>query len=111
MGDTAFMVRPEKGHRLAANYMRQPDKTMQLFDAPASSTYLREPTFISGGGGLTSTTADYLRFAEMLRRGGELDGARIIGSRTLQLMTQNHLPSGANLSSMAVGLFSETKYE
>jgi CubicO group peptidase (beta-lactamase class C family) len=111
MVDTAFMVCPEKAHRLAANYVRQPDKTMQLFDAPASNTYLREPTFISGGGGLTSTTADYLRFAEMLRRGGELEGARIIGSRTLHLMTRNHLPDGANLSSMAIGLFSETKYE
>ncbi|HEY8767336.1 MAG TPA: serine hydrolase domain-containing protein [Dehalococcoidia bacterium] len=111
MVDTAFFVKPEKAHRLAANYARQTDKTMVLIDDPASSTYLREPTFISGGGGLTSTTADYLRFAEMLRGGGELDGARIIGSRTLQLMTQNHLPGGANLASMAIGLFSETKYE
>ncbi len=111
MVDTAFFVKPEKAHRLAANYARQSDKTMVLLDDPASSTYLREPTFISGGGGLTSTTADYLRFAEMLRRGGELDGARIIGSRTLQLMTQNHLPGGTNLASMAIGLFSETKYE
>ena len=111
MVDTAFFVKPEKAHRLAANYARQSDKTMVLLDDPASSTYLREPTFISGGGGLTSTTADYLRFAEMLRGGGELDGARIIGSRTLQLMTKNHLPGGANLASMAIGLFSETKYE
>ena len=47
----------------------------------------------------------------MLRKGGELDGARIIGSRTLQLMTRNHLPGGASLSAMAIGLFSETKYE
>ena len=111
MVDTAFFVKQEKAHRLAANYARQSDKTMVLLDDPASSTYLREPTFISGGGGLTSTTADYLSFAEMLRRGGELDGARIIGSRTLQLMTQNHLPGDANLASMAIGLFSETKYE
>jgi CubicO group peptidase (beta-lactamase class C family) len=111
MADTAFFVKPEKAHRLAANYARQSDKTMVLLDDPASSSYLREPTFLSGGGGLTSTTIDYLRFAEMLRRGGELDGARIIGSRTLQLMTKNHLPGGASLSSMAIGLFSETKYE
>ncbi|MEO8458227.1 MAG: serine hydrolase domain-containing protein [Chloroflexota bacterium] len=111
MGDTAFQVAPEKAARLAANYMRQADKTNMLIDAPATSTYLREPTFLSGGGGLTSTTADYLRFAEMLRRGGELDGERIIGSRTLNLMTKNQLPNGANLSSMAIGLFSETKYE
>ena len=75
MVDTSFQVAPEKAHRLAANYMRQADKTMMLMDAPATSTYLREPTFLSGGGGLTSTTADYLRFAEMLQ-GGELDGER-----------------------------------
>jgi CubicO group peptidase (beta-lactamase class C family) len=111
MADTAFKVAPEKAHRLAANYMRQPDKTMALIDAPATSTYLREPTFISGGGGLTSTTADYLRFAEMLRRGGELDGERMIGSRTLRMMTQNHLPGGASLAGLAIGLFSEAKYE
>ena len=111
MHDTAFQVSAENAPRLAANYMRQPDKTNLLIDAPATSTYLREPSFISGGGGLTSTTADYLRFAEMLRRGGELDGQRIIGSRTLRMMTKNHLPNGANLASMAIGLFSETKYE
>ncbi len=111
MVDTSFMVAPEKVERLSANYMRQADKTMLLIDAPASSTYLHQPTFFSGGGGLTSTTADYLRFAEMLRRGGKLDGRRLIGSRTLELMTQNHLPDGASLASKAIGLFSEAKYD
>ncbi|MBI5289687.1 MAG: beta-lactamase family protein, partial [Chloroflexi bacterium] len=90
MQDTAFMVAPEKAGRLTANYQRQPDKTLQLIDDPATSGYLRMPTFFSGGGGLTGTTADYLRFCEMLRRGGELDGARILGSRTIELMTKNH---------------------
>jgi CubicO group peptidase (beta-lactamase class C family) len=111
MSDTAFQVSEKNAPRLAANYMRMPDKSVQLVDAPGTSTYLREPTFLSGGGGLTSTTADYLRFAEMLRRGGELDGERIIGSRTLQMMTKNHLPGGVSLASLAIGLFSEAKYE
>jgi CubicO group peptidase (beta-lactamase class C family) len=111
MKDTAFYVAPEKAHRFAANYQRGPDKTLQLLDDPEKSPYLQEPTFFSGGGGLTSTTADYFRFCEMLRRGGELDGARIIGSRTLRLMTQNHLPSGGDLASLAIGAFSETAYE
>jgi CubicO group peptidase (beta-lactamase class C family) len=96
MNDTAFWVKPEKLPRLAANYIRGADKKLQLIDDPQRSTYARQPSFISGGGGLTSTTADYLRFAEMLRRGGELDGERIIGRRTLELMTRNHLPRGGD---------------
>ena len=108
MSDTAFRVAPEKAHRLAANYQRKPDKTLALLDDPATSTYLQEPRFLSGGAGLTSTMADYLRFCEMLRRGGELDGARVLGPRTLELMTKNHLSGGRALSDMAMGAFSET---
>jgi CubicO group peptidase (beta-lactamase class C family) len=55
--------------------------------------------------------ADYHRFCEMLRRGGELDGARILGPRTLALMTRNHLTGGGDLASLAIGAFSETAYE
>ncbi len=111
MEDTSFWVAPEKADRFAANYQRQADKTLQLIDDPAKSTYLEPPTFFSGGGGLTSTTADYLRFCEMLRRGGELDGARILGPRTLQLMTKNHLLGNRDLTQMAIGAFSETANE
>lgn len=111
MRDTAFFVAPEKRGRLAAGYRRGANKTLRLIDDPESSTYLDPPAFLSGGGGLTSTTADYLRFCEMLRRGGELDGARIIGRRTLELMTKNHLTGGGDLSTTAVGAFGETAYE
>jgi CubicO group peptidase (beta-lactamase class C family) len=111
MADTGFYVRPENAPRLAANYRRAADKSLRLIDDPETSAYLRKPSFFSGGGGLTSTTADYLRFCEMLRRGGELDGARIIGPRTLELMTRNHLTGGRDLTTMAVGAFSETAYE
>jgi len=111
MRDTSFWVAPEKADRLAANYQRQPDKTLQLIDDPAKSSYLAPPTFFSGGGGLTSTTADYFRFCEMLRRGGELDGARILGPRTLKLMTKNHLLGNRDLTQMAIGAFSETANE
>lgn len=110
MTDTAFHVPGEKLDRLAANYERGPDKTLRLLDDPQRSTYQEKPSFFSGGGGLTGTTADYLRFCEMLRCRGSLDGERIIGSRTLDLMTRNHL-AGGDLSTMAVGAFSETAYD
>jgi CubicO group peptidase (beta-lactamase class C family) len=111
MKDTSFWVAPEKQARFAANYQRQPDKSLKLIDDPATSNYLKNPSFFSGGGGLTSTTADYLRFCEMLRRGGELDGARIVGPRTLELMHKNHLAGGKDLTQMAIGTFSETANE
>ena len=111
MKDTSFMVAPRKLDRFAANYERQANKTLKLIDDPERSNYLKPPTFFSGGGGLTGTTADYLRFCEMLRRGGELDGARILGPRTIDLMRQNHLAGGKDLSTMAIGAFSETAYE
>jgi CubicO group peptidase (beta-lactamase class C family) len=109
MRDTAFYV-PEARHaRLAANYQRRPDsEDLHLLDDPANSAYLQEPVFSSGGGGLVSTTHDYLRFCEMLRRGGELDGARLLGPRTIELMRLNHLPGGKLLSSLAVGRYAES---
>ncbi|MFN3857736.1 MAG: serine hydrolase domain-containing protein [Caulobacter sp.] len=108
MIDTSFQVAPEKAHRFAANYQRKPDKTLALIDDPAASAYLEPARFLSGGGGLTGTCADYLRFCEMLRRGGELDGARILGPRTIDLMTRNHLPDDQDLTDIALGTFSET---
>lgn len=106
--DTAFHVPADKAGRFAANYMRLPNKSLRLSDDPAASTYLMDPVFKSGGGGLVGTMADYVRFAEMLRAGGVLDGARVIGPRTLDLMTRNHLKGGVDLTRMAIGTFSET---
>lgn len=110
MHDTAFHVDEAKLDRFTANYQRNPDKTLALIDDPEKSTYLKKPSFFSGGGGLTSTTDDYLKFCEMLRGGGELDGVRILGPRTLTLMTKNHLFQGKELSELALGAFSETPY-
>jgi CubicO group peptidase (beta-lactamase class C family) len=111
MVDTAFQVAPANADRLAANYQRGLDKRTTLIDDPATSAYLKPPGFVSGGGGLAGTMADYLRFCEMLRGRGVVDGRRVIGSRTLDLMTMNHLPGGRDLSSLALGLFSETANE
>ena len=104
MFDTSFEVIPDKAHRFAANYTRNADKTTTLADDPVTSAFTRAPSFVSGGGGLTGTVADYSRFCEMLRRRGELDGERIIGPRTLDLMTMNHLPGGQDLASLDVAL-------
>ncbi|MGH7009991.1 MAG: serine hydrolase domain-containing protein [Caulobacteraceae bacterium] len=111
MKDTAFFVPEEKVSRFCANFRRKPDRTLELIDDPERSEYLKEPSFFSGGGGLVSTTEDYLRFCEMLRRGGELDGARILGPRTIDLMRRNHLKNGKDLTEMAIGGFSETANE
>ncbi|MGH6970873.1 MAG: serine hydrolase domain-containing protein [Caulobacteraceae bacterium] len=111
MKDTAFVVPGSEVGRFTANYRRNADKTLELIDDPAASAYLTEPSFFSGGGGLVGTTEDYLRFCEMLRRGGELDGARVLGPRTIELMRLNHLKDGQDLTQMAVGGFSETANE
>lgn len=111
MKDTGFFVAPGEVDRFCANYRRGADKSLQLIDDPQTSNNLREPTFFSGGGGLVGTTEDYLRFCEMIRRGGELDGARILGPRTIALMHRNHLKDGKDLTQMAVGGFSETANE
>ena len=108
MEDTGFHVPPEKAGRFTANYERGPDRKLRLLDDPGDSHYLEEQTFFSGGGGLVSTADDYHRFCRMLLNGGELDGARIIGPKTIELMASNHLPGGVDLSEVAMGTFSET---
>ena len=111
MKDSSFTVPREKLSRFAASYRRGPDKKLQLIEDPEKSIYLKEQTFFSGGGGLAGTTANYVRFCEMLRRGGELDGARILGPRTIELMHRNHLKDRKDLTQMAIGGFSETANE
>ena len=102
MSDTGFMVPDEKVHRFAACYRRDASKKLVLVDDPESSGYRKEPSFLSGGGGLVSTTTDYLRFCQMLLDGGELDGVRILGRKTVELMTSNHLPGDSDLQSFAM---------
>ena len=66
---------------------------------------------MSGGGGLVGTVDDYQRFVDMLLNGGELDGRRIIGRKTLEYMTINHLPEGKTLNELGQSLFSEAVME
>jgi CubicO group peptidase (beta-lactamase class C family) len=96
MTDTAFYASPEKLERLAVVYTSAKPAGLQLADFPGVANYDRPPKVPSGGGGLVSTTGDYLRFAQMLLNKGELDGARLLGRKTVELMTTNHLPAGVH---------------
>jgi CubicO group peptidase (beta-lactamase class C family) len=108
MKDTAFHVPPDKIDRFCANYQINADKRPELVDAPQTSEFLTPPRFYSCSGdpALVATTRDYLRFCEMLRRGGELDSVRILGPRTVEIMRRNHLKDGADLAQMAAIDFS-----
>jgi len=83
MPDTAFFQTPDKADRFA-------EPVKPLFDM------LDVKPMLSGGGGLTSTMEDYLRFAMMLRNRGSLDGVSIIKPETLALMTRNHIAEGVD---------------
>jgi CubicO group peptidase (beta-lactamase class C family) len=107
MDDTFFHVPEDKIDRLTDCYTFVPGKGRILYDRGAASAWSRAPKLVSGGGGLVSTALDYHRFCAMLLGGGELEGTRIIGRKTIDLMTMNHLPGGADLSKMSKSLFSE----
>jgi len=101
MVDTGFFVPEEKAERLAALYTRDASKQLTLLDDPQKSRSLRMPSLLLGGGGLLGTTADYLRFCQMLVNGGQLGGTRVLGPKTIELMTGNHLPGGGTLRDFA----------
>jgi CubicO group peptidase (beta-lactamase class C family) len=109
MDDTAFHADEARQPRLAALYIPGPDLKAVRMDA-LGRTATSPPAFLSGGGGLVSTTADYHRFTQMLLGGGELDGTRLLGTRTIAYMTRNHLPGGAELEAMARPTFAETSF-
>lgn len=87
MTETAFGTSEANAARLAEPFAADP----WTGDKVALFNMLEQPIMESGGGGLVSTTMDYARFALMLRNGGTLDGARIIGRKTLELMASDHL--------------------
>ena len=91
MVDTGFSVAPKKADRYAALYRHNRQEGLMKRvggDAPLANDELS--FFPSGGGGLVSTAADYMRFSQMLLNGGELDGVRILGKKTVELMRYPH---------------------
>jgi len=111
MDDTTFAVPEAKLDRLGSLYMKPPDGPGMTLAETGPGTRFRENKvrLFSGGGGLVSTPDDYLRFAEMQRRGGELDGVRLLGPRTIRLMASNHLPG--DLASMGQKVWAEVSFE
>ena len=111
MTDTGFAVRDAAQDRFAACYRRTEDDRFQAQDDPLTSRYLNRPTFLSGGGGMVASIDDYHRFARMMLGGGILDGQRILGRKTVEYMTTNHMPGNGDLAGMGQPVFSETSYE
>ncbi|HEX4181005.1 MAG TPA: serine hydrolase domain-containing protein [Caulobacteraceae bacterium] len=109
MFDTDFFVPKNKADRLTACYSLSP-KGVVLQDDPADSPYLTAPSLVSGGGGLVSTATDYLKFCQMILNGGEAGGTQLLSPKTIQLMGANHLPGGADLTTLSRSLFSEAAY-
>ena len=108
MDDTAFHVPPDKHDRFAACYALDQSGKVALQDDPAKSHFLQPPGFVSGGGGLVGTASDYMKFCQMLLAGGvTASGTRLLGPKTIELMTQNHLPGGRDMFEMSKSLFSE----
>ena len=89
MTDTAFWVEPGKADRFSHMYATNEGKLAKV----EFGQYVQKPNLLSGGGGLVSTAADYMRFAQMLANGGELGGVRILKPETVELMHTDHLPA------------------
>ena len=106
MDDTFFQVPADKIDRLTDCWTFVPGKGRVMYDRGAESAWSRMPKLVSGGGGLVSTAIDYHKFTSALLAGG----GGLVGRKTLDLMTQNHLPGKSDLATMSKSLFSEAAY-
>lgn len=109
MSETAFAVPPERRDRLAALYVPSPRTGLLRSDALGAG--FLEPSWLSGGGGLSSTLGDYHRFTQFLLGQGSLDGTRLLSARTARYMGRNHLPGGADLTAFGRPLFAEAPFD
>jgi CubicO group peptidase (beta-lactamase class C family) len=105
MIDTGFYVPKEKLSRFAEFYSYDQDGHLQAIKTTESLNhdFSAKPAFLSGGGGLVSTAADYMRFCQMLLNGGQLNGARLLSPRTVELMRTNVLAPGLPILSPGAG--------
>ena len=111
MSDTRWWVDGDDAHRMAALYVANPSNGKALrYDLIGGGAF-KKPEMLGGGEGLISTAADYHRFTQMLLNEGELDGVRLLSSRTVRYMTRNHLPENKTLGDLSTGGFAETTLE
>ena len=110
MHDTGFCVPASETSRLAACYNHTPNG-YKLQDDPTQSSYLTQPTFLSGGGGLVSTIDDYTKFAQNLLGHRPNGTPPLLGAKTVEFMASNHLPGNVDLAAMGQRVFSETSFE
>jgi len=106
MVDSSFFLPPEKKERLATVYSLRPEGLVRAPEpGMGQGDYVDGPrACFSGGAGLLSTPTDYTRFLQMLLNGGDLDGVRILGPKTVELMTTNHVGSLYSDGGMGFGL-------
>jgi len=104
MVDTDFYVPKEKLGRFAALYSLDKEGKIIIADKPAISRFAKKQKLLSGGGGLVSTASDYMRFCQMFLNKGQLEGKRILGRKTVEFMTKNHLPFETGMPGMGFGL-------
>ena len=84
---------------------------LKLQESATDSRFLSPTELYSGGGGLTGSIGDYGRFCQMLLNGGELDGVRVLGRKTVEYMRLNHLPDNRDMAAMGQPVWSETSYD
>lgn len=108
MTETGFHVPEALLPRFAANYARGENGGLKLIDDPLASRYRAPRPIASGGGGLVSTAHDYMRFCACMLNRGELDGTRLLGRKTVELMTTNHLRG--DMADMGQSRFSESPF-
>jgi CubicO group peptidase (beta-lactamase class C family) len=108
MVDTEFFVPSDKVNRFAANYERGPDGRPRLIEDPEKSRFLQPPKAPSGGGGLVGTARDYMHFCLMLLNRGAHGSLRLLGRKTVELMTTNHL--NGDMAAMGQPRFAESNY-
>jgi CubicO group peptidase (beta-lactamase class C family) len=112
MTDTAFWADEERAPRLGAVYTTGAEGRATRSD-PFSAGHYQAPAYLSGGGGLVSSAADYQRFTHMLvdlpdSPAGSLDGARLLSPRTVAYMARNHLPGNADMESFGTPINAES---
>ena len=109
MEDTGFCVSESKQCRFVSLYQCMPQDRLLLMESAADNPLTGPVETLSGGGGLVSTLKDYFRFTEMLRNNGSSEGHRVLGRKSVELMTCNHIPG--DLADMGQPTFCETTYE